>query len=379
MKQKKIVFGCMVLFLIGIILLFKEKELNNGYFSSSKLRFLMKYINEEYFYVADENAAKDGIYEGYLKALGNSGTYYLDHNALGEAIIEEQGNRFGIGIQFVWSPDERYLIVEHVLEDSPAARAGIQIGDCITKINEVQTLPIYYDELMALLNHSVSGPIQYEIKRNEAFFQIELEPEEIVLDDIKEEMIEDVLYIRLQSIKQGTSMHLESILQVYENQCKGVILDIRALRTDYVEEVKKISDLFLDEDIAFKVETKSNEVITYETAEGSYNMPLILLTNAGTRSGAEALALALQDRAEILGGNTGGEAYIKKIISFEDGTGMSVASGQICDRYGKTLSEEGIEPDVRVYINEVERLLLLESGKLDKLQDLYITEALSRF
>lgn len=107
-------------------------------------------------------------------------------------------------------------------------------------------------------------------------------------------------------------------------------------------------------------------------------MNMILLTNQQTKGGMEALVLALKERGQILGGNTGGDAYLSQIITFEDGTGMSVASGKISDRYGEVLSEKGIEPDVRLYISEQERIAIFEKGYISKEEDSYLREAIKR-
>lgn len=374
MKYKKIFFGSIIIFLIGVIVFFKERKLLNGYFSSVKLRVLLKCMNEQYLYDVDETAGAEGIYNGYLSALDNEDTRYLNKVSLKSAKIQAKGNEFGVGLRMAWSQDEHYLVVIEVLEHSPAQKAGIKIGDCITKIDDVQIISTNYSELVNLIYNETDEEVHYEIRRDGEVFEIELKPEEIILEDFREEMIQDILYVELKHIKEGTSDRLKEVLQKQGTKSNGMILDLRDLETDNVEEIRKISDLFLDEGIAFKVQTKAQGVESYKTEEGSYDINMIVLTNTGTKSGGEALVLALQERAQIIGSNTGGDAYIKKIISFEDGTGMSVASGSICDRYGKQLSKEGIEPDIRLYIDKDEKLQMLESAYRDS----YLQEAIKR-
>ena len=192
-------------------------------------------------------------------------------------------------------------------------------------------------------------------------------------------MILWILYVDFETIKEGTSYKLEQILDAYHSQIKGLILDIRDLDTDHIEEIRRISDLFLDKEIAFKVQSKKEGMVSFETEDGSYDMKIVLITNKHTKGGAEALVLALQERAIQLGGNTGGDAYIKKLITFEDETGMWVAAGTINNRYGEELSKAGIEPDVRLYITEEEKLLMLEQGHISEEDDIYFQQALKQF
>lgn len=379
MNYKKIIVGSICIFIIGLIVFFKEKEILNGYFSAVKLQVLMKCINENYIHTVNESEMNDGIYYGYVDALDNKDTYYLGKDELKNAQIEARGNLFGIGLVVQWSLDEQYLLVGEVEPNSPAEREGIQVGDCITKLNGTQVVSFSNTELAKLIYSMSSEPIVCEVKRASEVREITLIPEEILLEEFKIEIIDQILYIDFKSIKESTSQKLKQAINLYEYEYKGIILDLRNLDTDYIEEIAKISDLFLDQDIAFKVQSKKEGMISFETEDGAYDIKLVLITNKNTKGGAEALVVALEDRAIQLGGNTGGDAYIKKLVTFEDETGMYVAAGIICDRYGKRLSEAGIEPDIRLYISDEERVLLLEQGYVTKADDTYFQGALNQF
>lgn len=378
MRQKKIGIGVVFILIIIVFIIFKENDLSNGYFSKGKLRFLTKYTKEASLYEIDEAAGLEDVYTGYLEALGNSETYYLNKHKLRSAQVTKAGNSFGVGLKLMWSLDEHYLIVVDVLDHSPAQRAGVKIGDCITKINELQTVVANSSKLTELIYSAEKEIVTYEIRRDKDTIVVDLIPEEIIIEDLKQQVMDDVLYVKINSVKTGTSSRLESALKQMDENCKGLILDLRDLSTDLVEEVREISDLFLEEEIAFKIQTKADGVVPYKTTAGSYDIEVILITNSRTRCGAEALVSALENRAQILGGNTGGDAYIKKIVAFDDGTGMSVASGVISDRYGEQISDEGIEPDVRLYISEEEKVLMFEKGYIDYKQDTYLQEAIKR-
>ncbi|MBP3888663.1 MAG: hypothetical protein J6F30_13630, partial [Cellulosilyticum sp.] len=71
MRFKKIIMGSILIFIIGVIVFFKEKELLNGYFSTVKFQALIKCINENYLGTMNEDEMNTGIYYGYLEALDN--------------------------------------------------------------------------------------------------------------------------------------------------------------------------------------------------------------------------------------------------------------------------------------------------------------------
>ncbi len=379
MRSKKIGVGIILIFIIGIIVFFKEKDLLNGYFSSVKLQVLTKCIDENYLDVMNLEEMTEGIYYGYLNALDNEDTYYLNKDELKTAQIEAKGDLFAIGLILQWSLDEQYLIVVEVIPGSPAEKAGIEVGDCITKLNNTPVVSMSNNELSKIIYSSGKEPITCEVKGKSESMIVTLAAEEIILEEFDVGFIDDILYVDFETIKEGTSYKLEQILDAYHSQIKGLILDIRDLDTDHIEEIRRISDLFLDKEIAFKVQSKKEGMVSFETEDGSYDMKIVLITNKHTKGGAEALVLALQERAIQLGGNTGGDAYIKKLITFEDETGMWVAAGTINNRYGEKLSKAGIEPDVRLYITEEEKLLMLEQGHISEEDDIYFQQALKQF
>lgn len=335
-------------------------------------------MKDSYLYDIDESKGLEGIYSGYVGALGNADTYYLDKQALKSAKLVEQGDYYGLGLNMMWSLNEHYLIVSHIDKGSPAERAGIKAGDCITKVGDIKATSSNESKITSLIYDQSKQNTKYEINRDGNIFYVSLTPEKVVVNDLEYEMIKDIFYIKLASIKEGTCEKMKQLIDENEKS-KGIILDLRGLATDNVKEIKAISDLFLDKGIAFKIQSKKDGVVAYETEQGAYHMPLVLITNAETSGGAEALVLALKDRAKVVGSTTRGNSYIKKIISFEDGTGMSVASGIISNRYGEPLSKEGIEPDERLYIDEAEKVAMLENGSITKEQDSYLQGALVLF
>ncbi len=449
MKQKRLWMLGVVLLGASIFILVHTGDRVNAYFSAVKLQFLTKYAQSYYLYDIDEEAGFEEIYDGYLDGLENSMTYYLEKEDLKAAKIQFEGEYFGTGLKLMWSMESHALTIVDVVKGSMAEEKGLQIGDLITEIDKVPVLPAngqqlirkatsniedivdvvkgsmaeekglqigdliteidkvpvlpangqqlirkatsnieelteyvikrdnyswkvelmptkvaiedvtweLLDDVLYIKLHTIKeGTLtEYVIKRDNYSWKVELMPTKVAIEDVTWELLDDVLYIKLHTIKEGTSAKVNKIIEATDfNECKGLILDVRNLMTHQIEEVAKISDLFLDSGLAFKVKTKAYGIRDFEMSEGAYEMPMVIITNSETLGGVEALVLALKERATLLGSNTGGLHYVQNIISFEDETGMSVASGKICDRYGKELDQDGIVPNIRLYLDEKE-------------------------
>lgn len=379
MKKIRLWMVCILVFGTAIIFI-NKREVINAYFSTVKLQFLTSYTSAHYLYDFEEQTGIEGIYSGYLEGLDNNVTYYLNKDDLKAARAQMRGNYYGTGLKLMWSVDGHSITVTQVIKNSPAEREGIQVGDKITKVDGIKVLPSNEYAITMKAFSNASEPIQFTIEKGDDINEVHLIPEEVSLEDITLEILDKVMYIKLNTIKEGTSVRLKAMMdEVDTNLYKGILLDVRGLTTDNLEEACQISDLFLESGIAFKEASKDEHISIFTTEDGAYDAPMAILMNSTTLGGAEALVLALKDRATLYGSDTGGLLYIRKIVSFEDGTGMSVASGKICDRYGKQLSEEGIMPDVRLYLDEEDQMNKLINGYFTRDKDSYLEAVLEKF
>lgn len=379
MKSKKVYIGIIFALTIAIVGIISEKARFNKFFSPVKLRYINSYLQNNYLYQVDEEEGLKSIYNGYVSGTENAVTYYLDEVDFKAAKITEAGSYFGTGMVVMWSMDGQSFIVTEVIPDSPAEKAGIKLGDKITKINETPVLLSNSDTLTKEAFSNEQKQISYSIVSGNGQMVVSLMPEEVVLSDMVSEMMDSALYIKLNTIQEGTSERMAKLIDEQAQGDKGIILDIRDLYSNNIEEISKICDLFLEEGIAFKVKEKNDKMAVYTMTAGATDQQLCLIVNSSTKAGAEALVLGLKDRSEIVGSDTRGLQYIRTLVALDDGSGVSVASGIVCDQYGEVLPEEGITPNERVYISEEEKAELLETGTIARSHDSFIKAALTHF
>lgn len=379
MKFKKVYIGIIFALTIAVVGIISERVRFNQFFSPVKLRYINSYLQNNYLYQVDEEEGLRSVYSGYVSGTENAVTYYLDEADFKAAKITEAGSYFGTGMVVMWSMDGQSFIVTEVVTDSPAEKAGIKVGDKITKINETPVLLSNSNKLIEEAFSNQEKEVNYSIVSGNSQMEVSLMPEEAALSDMEYETMEEVLYIKLNTIQQGTSERMAKLIGKQDQGCKGVILDIRDLYSNNLEEISKICDLFLEKGTAFKVRAKNDKMAVYTMTPGVINHQLCLIVNNSTKAGAEALVLGLKDRSYIVGSDTKGLQYIRTLVALDDGSGVSVASGIVCDQYGEILPEAGIEPNERVYISEEEKAELLETGTIARSHDSFIKAALTHF
>lgn len=379
MKFKKVYIGIIFALTIAVVGIISERAKFNQFFSPVKLRYINSYLQNNYLYEVDEEEGLRSVYSGYVSGTENAVTYYLDEADFKAAKITEAGSYFGTGMVVMWSMDGQSFIVTEVVTDSPAEKAGIKVGDKITKINETPVLLSNSNKLIEEAFSNQEKEVNYSIVSGNSQMEVSLMPEEAALSDMEYETMEEVLYIKLNTIQQGTSERMAKLIGKQDQGCKGVILDIRDLYSNNLEEISKICDLFLEKGTAFKVKAKNDKMAVYTMTPGVINHQLCLIVNNSTKAGAEALVLGLKDRSYIVGSDTKGLQYIRTLVALDDGSGVSVASGIVCDQYGEILPEAGIKPNERVYISEEEKAELLETGTIARSHDSFIKAALTHF
>lgn len=356
----------------------------SNYYSTSKLETIKRYLSSGYLYdisdISEEEIA-DSIYASYVGGLENSATYYLGVDEFNQAKASSEGNYLGTGLKMTWEADGRSVLVTDIIPGSSAKEAGLEVGDHIIAIDDIEVVSANQKEVLEKLSYTGENPVSYKVKKASGEEEvITLRATLIALEDLSYEVMSQVGYIKLQSIRNGTSEHLEKVIKALETkEIKGIILDLRELYTNNITEVAKICDVFLDEGIAFKLKHGENDMQSFEMTSGKYDQKIVLLTDRYTRGGTEALVSALEGVAFQMGTDTYGLAYVSELIALEDGSGLSVATGMLYDRYGEVLSDKGIEPDEMVFMTEEEKVQYIEEGNISQENDSLLKKALEQF
>lgn len=358
---------------------------SSAYYSISKLEMIKKYLSSGYLYdmneISDEEVA-DSIYANYVAGLKNPATYYLGVDEFNQAKASSEGNYVGVGLEMTWEADGRSILIADIIPNSSAQHAGLEVGDHIIAIDDIEVVSANQKEVLEKLSYTGEKPVTYKVKKASDGKEevINLTATLVPLDDLSYEIMNQVGYIKIESIRNGTSEHLEKVLKELETkEVKGIILDVRELYTNNIAEVGKVCDLFLSEGTAFKLKHGDNEMQSFEMTVDKYDQKVVLLTDRYTRGGAEALVSALEDVAFQMGTDTGGLAYVSELVSLEDGSGLSVATGILYDKYGEQLSDKGIEPDEMVFMTEEEKVQYIEKGSVSQENDSLLKKALEQF
>ena len=146
----------------------------------------------------------------------------------------------------------------------------------------------------------------------------------------------------------------------------ALIIDLRNNPGGLLESARKIAGKFVPaNELIVSTEGRNlAQKIVYRSDHGKkrLNYPVVLLVNAGSASGSEIVAGALQDlhRAVLVGETTFGKGSVQSIIQLPDGSALRLTTAKYYTPSHKVIHEHGVTPDIIVPISEEDERKLLE-------------------
>lgn len=248
--------------------------------------------------------------------------------------------------------------VRYVLDGSPAAKAGIHIGDCISSVNgaaytgqlSFQGTAGKLTALGILRNGKAMTITLKPLLRDDASMYVDAIGKSVRIETGKEGKIG---YIHLWS--GGTPAHeaFEEALGSKLQQTDGLIVDFR---DGYGGNFFNDLDFFYRPPKGYPAFTTVDRSGKRDTSLLYYDKPLVVIINGGVRSGRELLAFSLKQtgRATLVGENTAGAVLAGRLFPIDDRCSLYLAVGH-CDTGSEILEGKGVAADVEVRLSCKER------------------------
>ena len=313
-------------------------------------------VQKDYVEETDVNALIEGAISGMLNTLDPHSSY-MPPDMYREMQVETKGSFGGLGIELTIK--DGALTVVAPIEDTPAYHAGVKAGDQIVAIEGKSTKNINIMEAVKKLRGKKGTDVTITIVREglTAPKNFTLTRDIIELKSVKSKTLNDRIgYIRITQFQEQTSRDFREALEAFERDIPnplGLILDMRNNPGGLLQQAVEVSDEFIGSGLIVYTEGRSeNQKMQFNAHpdEKERTYPIIILVNAGTASGSEIVAGALQDhgRAVILGTTTFGKGSVQTVIPLDDGSGIRLTTAKYFTPNGRLIHAKGIEPDIVV-------------------------------
>ena len=314
-------------------------------------------VENQYVTPVDDKKLIQSAIDGMLTSLDpHSG--YLNPDDYGDMRDQTRGEYGGLGIEV--TSDEGAVKVVSPMDDTPAARAGIQSGDYITAIDGQSVIGLQLSDAVKKMRGAVGQPIALTIVRSgKDPFDVKLVRESINVKSAKGHMEGDYGYLRISAFDEKTTEQAsEAIkdLQTKNPKMMGLVLDLRNNPGGLLDQAVGISSLFLDGGEVVSQRGRDPKDIERYNARSHgdvlHGLPMVVVINSGTASAAEIVSGALQDRhrAAIVGLTSFGKGSVQTVIPLHNGEdgALKLTTARYFTPSGRSIQKTGIEPDLEV-------------------------------
>ena len=333
-------------------------------------------IKREYVEPIEDKQLLTDAVKGMVSSLDPHSSF-LDKKDFSEMQEQTSGKFAGLGIEI--SSEDGLVKVMNPIEDSPAARAGLQSGDLITRLDDKPVRGMTLDKAVRTMRGQPGTKITLMVyrKSEERTFPVTITRAEIKVQSVKTKILDDdIAWVRITSFQERTVPDLAkrlSDIAAQNPKLKGIILDLRNNSGGLLQGAVGVAAAFLPAN-AIIVSTKgqapdSKQVFNatpemYRLGEPGdplasvpaifKSLPMVVLVNAYSASASEIVAGALQDykRATIVGKTTFGKGSVQTVRPLTNDSALKITTAYYYTPNGRSIQAYGIKPDIAVDQNK---------------------------
>jgi len=331
-----------------------------------------------------------GAISGMVDSLGDTGhSRFLTPEMLKQERNLTRGSFEGIGAEVQMKNGQ--LVIVAPIDGSPAQKAGLKAGDIILKVDDQVVSGLPLSQAVERISGAAGTRVKLTIldPRTTTARDISLVRASITVRNVTWQRLPgtSVVDLRIATFSTGVTEDLRKTLRNIEREgMTGLILDLRNNPGGLFDEAVSTASQFLSTGnvLLEKNAVGKTHPVPVRSGGVATSLPLVVLINGGSSSGAEIVAGALQDahRARLIGEKTFGTGTVLQTFSLSDGSALMLAIEEWLTPDGHVIWHHGITPDVAVSLPSEATPLIpttereLTAEELRKSEDVQLLQAL---
>lgn len=227
------------------------------------------------------------------------------------------------------------VVIKEVFPSGPAEAAGLLPGDKILRIDGVSTLGAPSGTVSRLLRGDANTEVVLQIERMggdgiKQVFDAVLVRREVMIPNVHNDLLANgVLHVQIDHFSDQTvSLVRRGLQSVPKGKLNGVVIDLRGNGGGSMLQACRVADLFLKDGLVLSTRGRDGKPVEslvreyYAHDEGDEPLvPVVVLIDERSASASEILAgaLALRERAVLLGQRTHGKGTVQKVYTLRGG------------------------------------------------------------
>ena len=320
---------------------------------------VLSYIEGHYVEDISETELMYGAARGLTDVL-DPHSRFMDPVEYAKLKEETEGSEEVNGIGIDVEKRKTRLVIISPIEGSPAARAGIEPGDVIKRVDGAEVANLEFDDVVARMQGPAGSEVLLVIERRGREQTFRIRREHYELKPVEGKLIDELAYIKIRLFSATTDALLAEQLEQLGKTTgglRGLILDLRRNPGGLLDQGVRVADRFVAEGLIVKTVGKGGKVMDESLAHsrGTWlGFPMVVLVDGATASAAEIVAGALQDhgRAVVMGTQTFGKGSVQTMFDL-DGCGpkpcgLKITVARYYTPSGRSIQGQGITPNVIV-------------------------------
>ncbi len=283
---------------------------------------------------------------------------YMNDEETQSMSIQNKGEFGGLGIEVTM--ENGVVKVVSPIDETPAARAGIQAGDLIVEIDGQQVMGMTLSDAVAKMRGKVNTDIILTVMREGAKepLKVKLTRDIIQIKSVRFNLEDDNIgYIRITTFNAqtfpGLKTAFEDIQKKAGDKLVGYVLDLRNNPGGLLDQAISVSDAFLDRGEIVSTRGRNPEDLRRDNAtpgDLAKGLPVVVLINGGSASASEIVAGALQDhkRGIVMGTQSFGKGSVQTLFNVPGGGSIRLTTARYYTPSGRSIQAKGITPDITV-------------------------------
>ncbi|MFC5343921.1 S41 family peptidase [Brevundimonas staleyi] len=327
-------------------------------------------VEQAYVVPVDNKKLIEAALAGMMTAL-DPHSNYLPPEGFEDLQERTSGEYSGVGLTI--TAEGGLVKVISPMDDSPAARAGVQAGDVISAIEGQNASGLTVTQVSEKLRGAMGTTVTVTFLRDgEEPREVTLTREVIKVESVTSRMEGEFGYLRISTFNENTGRELSAAIEKIKRDhpgVKGFVLDLRNNGGGLLTAAIDVSDAFLERgEIVSQRGRKPEQIERYAARPGDLTggLPLVVLINYGSASASEIVAGALKDqeRAVLVGLTSFGKGSVQTVIPLGGGRdgALSITTARYYTPSGASIQKIGIEPDLEVARSEAEARIVSRSS-----------------
>ena len=329
--------------------------------ADAKLGLIEGLIDELYLYRddIDDDVLTEGIYKGYVEAIGDPYTVYYDEAETKDLFQSFEGEFSGVGAVLSQNINTMEIVINNVYDDSPAKKAGLLNGDVIVQVDDRELQGEELSEVVTWIRGEKGTDVDIHVYRESEgkIIKCTVTRDVIKAVTVTDKMLDDNIgYMQITEFDSVTyDQFVESLDKLDSEGMEGLIIDLRGNPGGNLDTTVDMLKEILPEGVIVSTrDRKGNEEEYTNDEDNTFDKPLVLLVDEYSASASEIFSGAVKDYGigTLVGTQTFGKGIVQNVLDLQDGTSIKITVSEYFTPSGENIHGKGITPDVVVEFPE---------------------------